>query len=446
MQHVLEAITAGASSADIANLPIPESYRAAYVQRSDVGMFEGVPSADKDPRESLRIGEVPTPELAPDEAYVAVMASSINFNTVWTSIFEPLPTFGFLDRYARESSWAARHALDHQVVGSDAAGVVLRVGSAVRNWKPGDRVTIHCNYVDDQDPSAHDDSMMAANQRIWGFETNFGGLAELCLVKANQLMPKPTHLTWEEAAVNALCNSTSYRMLVSKNGAAMKQGDVVLVWGATGGIGGYAIQYVLNGGGTPVGVVSSPEKAKLLNAMGCDAVIDRRAAGYAFWRDADTQDESEWRRFGKDIRSLVGDDPNIVFEHPGRQTMGASVFVTKRGGTIVTCAATSGYMVEFDNRHFWMRLKRLIASHFANYAEAWAANRLIDQGRIQPMLSAVVPLDETGEAARLIHRNQHEGKIGVLCLAPKEGLGIDDPVKRDRIGEDRITVVRRHGG
>ncbi len=164
------------------------------------------------------------PELAPDEAYIAVMASAINFNTVWTSIFEPLPTFGFLDRLGKESAWGKRHALDYHVVGSDASGVVLRVGSAVRNWKPGDKVTVHCNYVDDQSPSAHDDSMLADNQRIWGFETNFGGLADLAVVKANQLMPKPTHLTWEEAAVNALCNSTSYRMLVSKNGAAHATG------------------------------------------------------------------------------------------------------------------------------------------------------------------------------------------------------------------------------
>ena len=127
-----------------------------------------------------------------------------------------------------------------------------------------------------------------------------------------------------------------------------------------------------------------------------------------------------------------------MFEHPGRQTMGASIFACKRGGTVVTCAATSGYMIEFDNRHFWMKLKRLIASHFANYAEAYAANRLIDQGRIQPLLSAVFPLTEVGEAARSIHRNEHEGKIGVLCLADREGLGIDDPEKRDadRRGQD----------
>jgi crotonyl-CoA reductase len=444
MQEFLRAIEERAPGADIAALPIPESYRAAYVRREDVGMFEGIDSPDKDPRKSLHVGEVPTPELAPDEAYVAVMASSINFNTVWTSIFEPLPTFGFLDRFARESTWAARHARDYQVVGSDASGVVLRVGSAVRNWKPGDRVTVHCNHVDDQDPSAHDDSMLATNQRIWGFETNFGGLAELALVKANQLMPKPTHLTWEEAAVNALCNSTSYRMLVGGNGARMKQGDVVLIWGATGGIGGYATQYVLNGGGIPIGVVSSPEKAALLNEMGVEAVIDRKAGNYRFWKDATTQDESEWRRFGKDVRAVAGEDPDIVFEHPGRQTMGASIFVTKRGGTVVTCAATSGYMVEFDNRHFWMKLKKLIASHFANYDEAWAANRLISLGKIQPLLSAVYPLADVGEAARCIHRNEHEGKIGVLCLAPREGLGIDDPERRAHIGEDRITLFRRH--
>jgi crotonyl-CoA reductase len=446
MQDILEAILEGVPGQELAHIPIPESYRAAFVRREDIDMFEGIPSAEKDPRKALHIGEVPTPEMAPDEALVAVMASSINFNTVWTSIFEPLPTFAFLERYARESAWAQRHARQYQVVGSDASGVVLRVGSAVRNWKPGDRVTIHCNFVDDQDPGAHADSMMAANQRIWGFETNFGGLADLCLVKANQLMPKPAHLTWEEAAVNALCNSTSYRMIVSDKGANMKQGDVVLVWGATGGIGGYAVQYVLNGGGTPVGVVSSEDKVALLHELGCDAVINRKVKNYRFWKDANTQDESEWRRLGKDVRELVGEDPDIVFEHPGRQTMGASIFVTKRGGTVVTCAATSGYMVEFDNRHFWMRLKRLIASHFANYQEAWNANKLISQGKIQPLLSALYPLEETGEAARKIHRNEHEGKIGVLCLAPREGMGIDDPEFRAKVGEDKITLFRRHGG
>ena len=445
MQSFLQAIQAGASGDEIAEIALPDTYRAAHVLREEVDMFDGVASEDKDPRKSLHVSDVAVPELAPDEAYIAVMASSINFNTVWTSIFEPLPTFGFLDRLGKEGTWGSRHALPYHVVGSDASGVVLRVGSAVRNWRPGDRVTVHCNYVDDQDPSSHDDSMLAANQRIWGFETNFGGLADLAVVKANQLMPKPKHLSWEEAAVNALCNSTSYRMLVSKNGADMQQGDKVLVWGASGGLGAFAVQYVLNGGGTPVGVVSSEEKVRLLHELGVEAVIDRRAAGYKFWKDEHTQDEGEWRRLGKDIRALVGEDVDIVFEHPGRQTMGASVFVCKRGGMIMTCAATSGFMIEYDNRHLWMKLKTIKGSHFANYREAWDANQLVGEGKILPPLSAVHTLENVGEAAYQVHRNLHEGKIGVLCLAPEEGLGIDDPAFREEVGEDRITLFRRHG-
>jgi crotonyl-CoA reductase len=443
MDKIREAILNGASSEVFSSLEIPKTYRAAHIRADEQEMFKGLSSNEKDPRQSIHVGEVPTPEIAPDEVLMAVMASSINFNTVWSSIFEPVSSFGALTRLAKESEWAKRHDLDYQVIGSDASGVVLRVGSAVRNWKPGDRVTVHCNYVDDQDQSAHDDAMLAGNQRIWGYETNFGGLADLAVVRANQLMPKPEHLTWEEAAVNALCNSTSYRMLVSKNGARMKQGDVVLIWGATGGIGAYAVQYVVNGGGIPVGVVSSPDKADILRKLGCEAIIDRKAANYQFWNDNGTQNESEWRRLGKDIRGLVGEDPDIVFEHPGRSTFGASMYVVKRGGTVVTCAATSGFMLEFDNRHFWMRLKRLIGSHFANYREAWEANRLIAKGMIHPVLSQVFDLANVGEATYQVHHNMHEGKIGVLCLAPSEGLGIDDPETRARIGEDKLTVFRR---
>jgi crotonyl-CoA reductase len=443
MDRIREAINNGAVGAQLAGIPLPSAYRAAVLEKGDAEVFVGVASRDRDPRKSLKLREVPIPELAPDEVVVAVMASSINFNTVWSAIFEPISTFGALSRLGRESSWAKRHDLPYHVVGSDGSGVVVRVGSAVRNWTPGDRVTIHCNHVDDQDPSAHNDSMLGTNQRIWGYETNFGGLADLTVVKANQLMPKPAHLSWEEAAVNALCNSTSYRMLVSQNGARMKQGDVVLIWGATGGIGAYAVQYVLNGGGIPVGVVSSPDKVRILHEMGCEAVIDRSKAGYKFWNDDDSHNEGEWRRFGGDIRALVGDDPDIVFEHPGRSTFGASMYVAKKGGTVVTCAATSGFMMEFDNRYFWMRLKRLVGSHFANYREAYEANRLIAKGMIDPVLSRTFTLDQAGEAAFQVHRNMHEGKIGVLCLAESEGEGVTDHELRAKVGQARLRRFRR---
>jgi crotonyl-CoA reductase len=440
---IRDAILAGAPGDEIGVLPLPGTFRAAVVRADDQDMFAGIPSEAKDPRKSVHIDDVPLPELAPDEAYVAVMASSINFNTVWTTIFEPLPTFQFLARLGKESVWGARHDQPFHVLGSDAAGVVVRVGSAVRKWRPGDAVTVHCNYVDDQDPSAHDDSMLASNQRIWGFESNYGGLADLTVVKANQLMPKAAHLTWEEAAVNALCNSTSYRMIVSPHGAQMIQGQTVLVWGASGGIGAYACQYVLNGGGTPVGVVSSPDKVALLHELGVEHVIDRKSEGYRFWSDEHTQDPGEWRRLGKKIRELVGTDPDIVFEHPGRQTMGASVFVAKRGGLVVTCAATSGYTIEYDNRYLWMNLKTLKGCHFANYREAWAANQLVCEGKIQPTLSQVFTLEETGTAAYEVHHNRHEGKLGILCLAPEEGLGVTNAERRAEL-LPRITLFRRH--
>jgi len=441
VQQILEAIMAGQPEA-VAGLPVPESYRGVVVRSDEVDMFGGLTTKERDPRKSLHVEEVPTPQLGPGEALVAVMASAINYNTVWTSIFEPLPTFKFLQRYGRQSELSKRHDLPYHVVGSDAAGVVLRVGAGVTKWKPGDEVVAHCLSVELEDAAGHDDTMLDPQQRIWGYETNFGGLAELALVKANQLMPKPAHLSWEEAACPGLVNSTAYRQLVSRHGAAMKQGDIVLIWGASGGLGSYATQLALNGGAVPVCVVSSPEKAEICHRMGAELVIDRAAGDFRFWKDEHTQDETEWRRFGARIRKLTGgDDPDIVLEHPGRETFGVSVFVAKRGGTVVTCASTSGYLHQYDNRYLWMNLKRIVGSHFANYREAWEANRLIARGRIHPTLSKTYPLGQTGQGALDVHRNAHQGKVGVLCLAPEQGLGVRDPELRARY-ESAITRFR----
>jgi crotonyl-CoA reductase len=432
VQNILDAILAGDTPPeDFGSIALPDSYQAVTVHKDEVDMFEGLPSKDKDPRKSLHLDDVAIPELAPGEALVAVMASAINYNTVWTSIFEPVSTFSFLERYGRLSEYTKRHDLPYHVVGSDLAGVVLRTGPGVNLWQPGREVVAHCLSVELESPDGHDDTMMDPQQRIWGFETNFGGLAHLAIVKANQLMPKPDHLTWEEAASPGLVNSTAYRQLVSKNGANMKQGDVVLIWGASGGLGSYATQMALNGGAIPVCVVSSPDKADIVRSLGAEHVIDRSAEGYAFWKDENNQDPKEWQRFGKKIRELTGgEDPDIVFEHPGRETFGASVYVARKGGTIITCASTSGYMHQYDNRYLWMNLKNILSSHFANYREAFEANRLIDKGLIHPTVSKVYPLAETGQAALDVHRNSHQGKVGVLCLAPEEGLGVRDEEKR----------------
>jgi len=433
MEEIVGAIAcADATREDFAALPVPEFYRGAFVLDEEAGMFDGLPSEDKDPAKSLHVDLVPTPAPGPGEALVAVMASSINYNTVWSAIFEPLPTFTFLKRYARSVPAAAHHDRAYHVVGSDLSGVVLRTGPGVTRWRPGDRVVAHCLSVELESPDGHGDTMLDPEQRIWGFETNYGGLAELALVKANQLMPKPEHLTWEEAACSGLVNSTAYRQLVSSNGARMKQGDVVLIWGASGGLGSYATQLVLNGGGVPVCVVSSERKAARARAMGAELVIDRTAEGYRFW-DGARPDPAEWKRFSRRVRALTGGDaPDIVFEHPGRETFGASVFTARRGGTIVTCASTSGYEHAYDNRHLWTGLKRIIGTHFANYREAWEANRLIAKGMIHPTLSEVLPLSAVPEATRKVRDNRHSGKIGIRCLAPREGLGVLDPQRRER--------------
>lgn len=284
MKEIVSAILSdGVAAGDIAALSIPESYRGSVVRKEDVGMFEGLATADKDPRKSLHVQDVPTPEPGPGEALVAVMASSVNYNTVWSSIFEPLPTFGFLERYGRLSELTKRHDLPYHVLGSDLAGVVLRTGPGVNRWKAGDRVVAHCLSVELESADGHDDTMLDPEQRIWGFETNFGGLAEIALVKSNQLMPKPAHLSWEEAASPGLVNSTAYRQLVSRNGAGMKQGDNVLIWGASGGLGSYATQFALAGGATPHLCLSPEEGLGVrdhdMRAEHLDAINRFRATG-----------------------------------------------------------------------------------------------------------------------------------------------------------------------
>lgn len=228
---------------------------------------------------------------------------------------------------------------------------------------------------------------------------------------------------------------TAYRMLVGEHGARMKQGNVVLIWGAAGGLGTYAIQFVRNGGGIPVGVVSSDAKAEAIRKLGCEVVVDRREIGLDNTIADDPARVLEvGKRLGRIIRREVGEDPHIVFEHTGRATFGVSLFVVRRGGAIVTCGSSSGYRHEYDNRYLWMKLKRVIGSHAANLHEQWEANKLVTQGRISSALSHLYPLTEVGEAARKVQVNEHIGKVGVLCLAPEPGLGITDSEARARAG------------
>ncbi|MET7848709.1 crotonyl-CoA carboxylase/reductase [Streptomyces avermitilis] len=437
-----EAARVGAAPEELAAAELPAQFLAAHLRVEDEKAFEGV-DGDRDVRKTLHVGPVPMPDLAPDEVLIAVMASSINYNTVWSATFEPRSTFGFLKSYVRQGGWAARHDQPFHVLGSDAVGVIVRAGNGVRRWRVGDHVMVNPACIEDQEASAQADGMLSENQLAWGYEMNYGGLAEYTIARASQLVPKPAHLTWEEAASAPACAGTAYRMLVSDRGARMKQGDVVLIWGASGGLGAYAVQLVKNGGGIAVGVVGSERKAEAARALGCDLVINRAEIGIG----EDTGDDpavavEQGKRLGRLIRQGVGEDPHIVFDHVGRSTFGISVFVVRRGGAVVTCGSSTGYLHQFDNRYLWMRLKRIIGSHVANLQEQADCARLFDQGGIVPALTSLYPLQEVGEATRSVQLNEHIGKVGVLCLADRPGLGVTDPQRRARIGEDRLTLMR----
>src|SRR5919112_3193020 len=214
-----------------------------------------------EPRDAFRIEEMEVPEPGAMEVIVRVMAAGVNYNNVWAALGEPVSVF----RY---------HAEDHHIGGSDASGIVERVGPGVTRWKPGDEVVIHCNQASYEDPEVHGlDPMAAPSQRIWGYETTWGSFAQFTKVQAQQLLPKPQALTWEEAASYGLVYFTAWRMLITR--CNIQAGNRVLIWGAAGGLGVFATQLCALAGAHAVGVVSSPAKGELVKQLGAVDYIDR---------------------------------------------------------------------------------------------------------------------------------------------------------------------------
>ncbi len=446
LRDLIELIETPESTAeDFANARLPEAMQAATVHRDEEHMFDGLPFEERDPRRSIHIDEVPVPDPGPNEVLVAVMGSAVNFNNVWTSMFLPAPAFQYLGDFASFNPCNQKHRQDFMIPGSDACGVVVRTGSAVQRWKPGDRVNIFGAVNDWASPEVYHDGVKDPHGRAWGFETNYGAFAQFTTVQQNQLLPKPEHLSWEEAASVFLVATTAYRMLVSDNGARMRQGDNVLIWGACGGLGCFAVQMVLNGGGTPIGIVSNERKAELVRRLGCpNVIVQPREKGHGFLDESGRTLSRQILRLKVRIRKCTGgEDPDIVFEHTGRSTFAASVAVARPGGKIVTCGSTSGYDHVFDNRYLWQPVKSIIGAHGANYYEAMQTARLVGKGHLLPVLSEVYPLAGVADALNCMHDGESVGKLGVLNLAPREGLGIRNRELREAVGEARINVFRR---
>ena len=377
-----------------------------------------------EPDKSFEIEVVDTPRPDGHEVLVLVMAAGVNYNGVWAGLGVPLSPFDV-------------HKADFHIAGSDASGIVWAVGDKVRNWKVGDEIVIHCNQDDGDDEECNGgDPMFSDSQRIWGYETPDGSFAQFTCVQAQQLMPRPKHLTWEESACYTLTLATAYRMLFGHHPHELKPGQNVLVWGASGGLGSYAIQLINTAGANAIAVISDEDKREFVLGLGAKGVINRK--DFDCWGQLPTVNTDEYkawfgevRKFGKAIWEITGKGVNVdmVFEHPGESTFPVSTFVCKKGGMVVICAGTTGYNLTMDARYVWMHQKRIQGSHFAHLKQAASANRLMVERRLDPCMSEVFPWDEIPAAHMKMLRNEHKpGNMAVLVQAPRTGLRTLDDV------------------
>jgi crotonyl-CoA carboxylase/reductase len=381
-----------------------------------------------EPKDAFAREVVDVPAIGPDDALVYVMAAGVNYNNVWAALGVPVDVV----RIHRRSKDAGDETGFH-IGGSDASGIVYAVGENVTNVKVGDEVVVHCGQWDLHDPYilAGGDPALSNNFRIWGFDTNFGSFAQFTRVQAHQCLPKPPNLTWEEACAYMLVAATAYRMLAGWPPHVVKEGDPVLVWGASGGLGSMGIQVAKALGGIPVAVVSSDERGEWCKSKGARGYINRR--NFSHWgRLPDWQEEETmtktllgFRDFGRAFYDALGErrNPRIVFEHPGQDTIPTSIFTCETGGMVVICAGTTGYNGDVDLRYLWTRQKRFQGSHFANDDECRAVNDMVIAGKIDPCLSRAFAFDETGFCHQLMYENKHpSGNMAILVGAATTGL------------------------
>ena len=378
------------------------------------------PETEGEPNDAFKLEEIETPEPGAFEVVVRVMAAGVNFNNVWAALGKPVSVFGYGDH----------PEFGHHIGGSDASGVVWKVGDGVTRWKPGDEVVIHCNQASYEDVEVHGlDPMAAPSQRIWGYETTWGSFAQFTKVQAQQLLPKPKNLSWVDASSYGLTYFTAYRMLMTRGN--IQPGHNVLIWGAAGGLGVFAVQLCKAAGANAVGIVSSAEKGELVKELGAVDYIDRNEFK-GMMRTGNETPEEEKERFGvtrsfaKRVKEILGDPPDIVFEHVGQATFPTSVFTVKPFGKVIICGATSGYNLDFDVRYLWMKQKDILGSHFANAYECMKANQLMAEGKIRPVLWKTMGFEGVPEAHQMLHENRHLGKIAIMVGATDEQEGQEE--------------------
>lgn len=381
---------------------VPKKMYASTIRRHRYG----------EPKDAFSVEIVDVPKIGKGQVLVWVMAAGVNYNNVWAALGSPVDVID-----SRKSRFGARE--DFHIGGSDASGIVWALGEGVVNVSVGDEVVLACGMWDEDAPDikAGADPITSPTNKIWGYEENYGSFAQFALVDHYQCHPKPQHLSWEESAAYMLVGATAYRQLMSWEPHTVREGDPVLIWGGSGGLGCMAIQITRAHGGVPIAVVSSEEKIDYCKQLGAHGVINRSDPSFHHWGRlpsiGDSEAMAKWmsgahafrRKWSETLGSKRG--PRIVLEHPGEATIPTSMLLCENTGMVVICAGTTGYNADIDLRYLWMRQKRLQGSHFANAEECSAFNSMVCNGEINPALSAVFDFDQVGEAHQLMYENEH---------------------------------------
>jgi len=382
------------------------------VTKEKLAQLIKIPLEQRKPSDGVELLDVAIPKLLDDEVLIEVKSSALNYNSIWSSLAHPVTPFQLINQHISRNKRDANHLQDYAIFGSDASGIIVEVGKNVSKFNEGDEVIVHCNVIDTEEEIVQSDGMLAKSQSIWGYETNYGAFAQYCKAKSSQLILKPKDLDWNIAGSYCLTLSTAYRMLISANGAQLRAGQNCLIWGASGGLGNFAIQLANLVGANPIAVVSSDQKEQICRDLGSSIVINRNKNDLGNFIMANGEPNYlSWRKFKQVLEGHNVRDLDVVFEHVGRETLGMSLFLLNRGGKVVTCAASSGYNATIDLRYLWMSLKRIIGSHFANYHEAKQASELIFNGKIKPLIYSIEPIDQLPKMMNLMHSCAGYGKI-----------------------------------
>jgi NADPH:quinone reductase-like Zn-dependent oxidoreductase len=328
----------------------------------------------------LKLGDVPDPQIRSHEVLVEVRACALNHLDVW----------------ARNGLPGIKIPLPH-ILGNDIAGLVREVGELVTWVKVGDEVMLqpgvscgHCaQCLDGRDH-------MCADYHIIGFGRD-GGYAELVAVPGVNVIPKPTVLSWEEAAALPLVTLTAWHMLVSR--AELQPGEEVLVHAAGSGVGSVAIQIAKLHGARVIATASSHEKLAKARELGADETVDYTLA--------------DWP---KEVRRLTnGRGVDVVFEHTGAATWPGSILSLKQGGRLVTCGATSGFDAKTDLRHVFYWNLTILGSRMGSKADLLAAMKFVESGQIRAVIDRTLPLSEARKAHELM---EERAQFGKLVLVP----------------------------